>query len=369
MDIPSFSTSSSDAFRHWRCFVLTAIATLFVLPLVCYSFVLVMDPYDNLSFSPNFKRVPVDRLQRLFHPALARKADFDSAVIGNSNIRLLRPELLNQHLGGSFVNLGMNAASSWEQQKIFDVFVRNHRQINTVIFGMDYLWCKARFADQKFVGANTAAGFPAWMYDEHSDNNLPPLNLGTLKHAWSQMLTATGIHASKYGRDGYTVFTKPMSEYKLGRARIEIYGSTKPKKKKPVRPPVQMTAEQRAQLPMPAMLRLEKMLASLPPETRKIVLFVPYHNFYQARQGSEEAIIWQECKQRVVNLASSMDNAYVVDFMIPSPITTQDYNYWDFKHYTVEVAETLPPLLARATKNPGRHPKYRRLYPSGKIAQ
>jgi len=364
MDIPSFSTSSSEAFRHWRRFVLTAFSALLLLPLLCYSFVLAMDPYDNLSFSPGFDRVPVDKLQRLFHPALARKTDFDSAVIGSSNVRLLRPDLLNQQLGGNFVNLGMNAASSWEQQQIFNVFVRSHRQINTVIFGMDYLWCKARFADQKFVGANTAAGFPAWMYDERSDNNLPPLNLGTLKHAWLQMLTATGIHASKYGRDGYTVFTKPMSEYKLDRARKEIYGSVKPQKKKPARTPVQMTAEQRAQLPMPAMLRLEEMLTSLPPEARKIILFVPYHNFYQARRGSKESIIWQECKQRVVKLASSMEKAYVVDFMIRSPITTRDRNYWDYKHYTVEVAETLPALLARASKDTSKHPKYRRLHPS-----
>ncbi len=172
MDIPSSSTSSSESVASWKRFVRVSFSALLLLPPLCYAFLLAMDPYDNLPFSPEFNRVPVDKMQRLFHPALARKTYFDSAVIGSSNVRLLRPEQLNQVLGGSFVNLGMDAASSWEQQQIFNVFMRNHQQINTVIFGIDYLWSYARFADQKFVGVNTGAGFPQWMYDENIDNNL-----------------------------------------------------------------------------------------------------------------------------------------------------------------------------------------------------
>jgi hypothetical protein len=305
----------------------------------------------------------VDKIQRLFHPALARKEYFESAVIGSSNIRLLRPEQLNQVLGGSFVNLGMNAASSWEQQQIFNIFVRNHQQIGSVIFGIDYLWCNAKFADQKFVGANTEAGFPEWMYDERSDNNLPPLNLGSLKHAWLQFLAVSGIRASDIGRDGYTVFTKPMSQYRLGKARIDIYGSIEPKKKSAVHPPVKMTKKQRAEIPIPALQRLQDMLVSLPQDSRKILFFVPYHDFYQARRGSREAIMWRECKRRVVALASSTENAVVVDFMIPSPITKRDENYWDYKHYTVDVAELLTPLLGKAVQEGVDNPNYRLLFP------
>jgi hypothetical protein len=363
MDIPSFFTSNSDAVGSWRQFVRVSFGALILMPVLCYVFLLVIDPYDNLPFSPRLERVPVDKIQRLFHPALARKPHFDSAVIGSSNVRLLRPEQLNQVLGGHFVNLGMNAASSWEQQKIFDVFVRNHEKIGSVIFGIDYLWCKAKFADQKFVGANTAAGFPDWMYDERSDNNLPPLNLGSLKHAWWQFLAISGIRDSKIGRDGYTVFTKPMSQYKIGRARIEIYGSINPRKKKIVRPAVKMTPAQRTELSYPALSRLEAMLGTLPANSVKVFVFVPYHNFYQARQGSRDAIIWEECKARVVSLASAQKNAHVVDFMIQSPITTTDSNYWDYKHYTVEVAEDLVPLLSEAVLGTSSDANYRILYP------
>jgi hypothetical protein len=363
MDIPSFSTSSSDSNASWKRFVRVSFSALLLLPPLCYAFLLAMDPYDNLPFSPKFNRVPVDKMQRLFHPELARKTHFDSAVIGTSNIRLLRPEQLNQVLDGSFVNLGMDAASSWEQQQFFNVFTRNHQQINTVIFGIDYLWCYAKYAEQKFVGANTAAAFPHWMYDENIDNNLPPLNAGSLKHAWRLLLAVSGVKASEFGRDGYTVFTNPMSDYRLDKARIEIYGSIEPKKKKPVRPPKKMTSRQKAKMPIPALQRLEAMMVSLPKDTKKILLFVPYHNYYQAREGSKQAIVWGECKKRVVALAASMNSTYVLDFMIPSPITKKDTNYWDYKHYTVEVAEILTPLIGKAVSDGVSNPNYRLLYP------
>ena len=114
---------------------------------------------------------------------------------------------------------------------------------------------------------------------------------------------------------------------------------------------------------MPALSRLQDMLASMPAGSAKVFVFVPYHNFYQARQGSRDAIIWQECKRRVASLASAQNNAHVVDFMIQSPITTTDSNYWDYKHYTVEVAEHLVPLLGKAISEADSDPNYRILYP------
>jgi hypothetical protein len=132
MDILNSSISSSksgESTAAWRSFVRLATSTLITLGISCYGFVLLMDPYDNLPFSPDFDRRQVASTQRLFYPALARKAHFDSAIIGNSNIRLLRPGQLNTLLDGQFVNLGMDAASAWEQEQIFKVFIRNHDSI------------------------------------------------------------------------------------------------------------------------------------------------------------------------------------------------------------------------------------------------
>jgi hypothetical protein len=69
----------------------------------------------------------------------------------------------------------------------------------------------------------------------------------------------------------------------------------------------------------------------LPVETRKILLFVPYHHYFQPAEGSREAEIWRECKDRTTRLAANTENLYVLDFMIESGITTRDTNYWDHK--------------------------------------
>ncbi len=361
MDTPNFFTFSSDP--GWRSFVAIVIYALVLLVIGSYAFILLIDPYDNLSYSPDLERQPVDEIQRLFHPALARKAQFDSAIIGNSNIRLLQPQQLNALLEGDFVNLGMDAASSWEQQRMFNVFVHGREKVNNVIFGLDYLWCYTEYADEKFVGANTVEGFPEWLFDERKDNDFPPLNLQTLEHAWLQLLAVTGAWVSPYGTDGYHVFTGPMSEYNLDKARQNIYGSLSPRKKAAVVPPVKLSEKARRNLISPALKRLQAMMDELPAETKKVLIFTPYHRYYQAEPGSRREIIWHDCKQHVAKLAQEYENAYVIDFMIDSSITSEDNNYWDYKHYNVEVAKLLGELIAQVVEQGTDDSRYRVLHP------
>lgn len=343
--------------------MLATFSLLLVLATLLYIFVILADPYDNLPISPNIDRVPVSKLQRLFHPALARKTEFDSAVIGNSNIRLLKPQQLNTIFDAQFVNLGMDAASPWEQQQILNVFIANHESINNVIFGLDYLWCYDKFANKKFVAGRQARDFPEWMYDEKPYNNFPPLNLTVLEHSWLQILSSVGLRPSEYGRDGYHEFTGPMEDYKLAKARINIYGSSKPKPFKTVKKPVKKSRKQRAKLPFVALNRLDQMLAALPATANKVIIFSPYHAYFQSPARSHNGIVWQECKKRTAALASKYPNSYVLDFMIKSPITREDSNYWDVKHYTVAVAQELGIIIGDAVNKGVKNPNYRMLYP------
>ncbi len=64
------------------------------------------------------------------------------------------------------------------------------------------------------------------------------------------------------------------------------------------------------------------MLTALPEATRKVFLIVPYHRFYQPLPGSRAAFRYRECNRRMANLAASVPNSMVVDFMIPSEITS-----------------------------------------------
>lgn len=358
---PSSFTSSSEA--AWRRFLAVLLGTSVGLLVLGYVLVLVIDPYDILAFSPNFDRAPVDKQQRFFYPALARKGKFDSAIIGTSNVRLLEPALLNPLFHSAFVNLAMNAASAYEQSIIFHLFRRHHAEPKTLIFGIDYVWCYED-AFQKFLGANRPSDFPQWMYDEDPYNDLPPLSSYTFKHAWRQLLYVSGLKTFKYGADGYTDFTWPMERYDLRKARMNIYGSPEPVPKRPVMPPVQLSAEQMAAMKFPALPLLDAMLSALPDSTTRILMFVPYHYYFQPAAGSELAIRWGECKRRVTELASAYPNAHVLDFMIESPITTRDANYWDHKHYTLRVAETLPALIARGALTEDDDPNFVRLFPA-----
>jgi len=345
----------------WRSFVRVAAGTLTGLVLLCYGFVLAVDPYDNLPFSPDFDRKQITTSQRFFYPAMARDSRFDSAIIGNSSVRLLRPDQLNELLDGKFVNLGMNAASSWEQQQIFNVFQRNHSTIKNVLIGMEYNWCREE-VDPKFIGNTTAEDFPEWMYDEQTFNNLPRLNTVSLQHAWKQLMILAGVRESRFGDDGYTVFTKPGSEYDIEKARLEIYSSPDPLELEPQIPPFEMNSSERSQIPLPALSRLQSMLNTLPVNTRKILLFMPLHSFRQARPGSRQESVWNECKKRTVEIASRGDNIFVLDFMIRSAITRTDSNYWDSVHYTVEVAETLGKHIGTGVNQRFDGPDFKLLY-------
>jgi hypothetical protein len=344
----------------------TLVLCLVTMTVVSYGFILLVDPYSSVPFSLDMKRGQVAiHQQRYFYPALAKDQQFNSALIGNSNIRLLRPDILNRTVGGNWVNLAMNAASSWEQEQIFQVFLKSHTEIQNIFVGMDYLWCHDPYAEQRFVGARTEAGFPAWLYDDDPINDLPPLSLGSLQHAWWQALTAAGFMERQFGDDGYTVFTDPPSEYRLAKARRNIYGSEKPKKIKVVKPRVKLSAKQRKTLPMRALGRLEEMLSQLPENTRVILFFVPYHSYYQAAPGSRKMALWNECKGRVVDIAARLNDAYVLDFMIRSDITRKDSNYWDHKHYIVEVGNALTEMIGDAVVNGEESDNYRILHSPG----
>jgi predicted dinucleotide-binding enzyme len=66
-----------------------------------------------------------------------------------------------------------------------------------------------------------------------------------------------------------------------------------------------------------------------------VLLVVPYHRFFQPLPGSRAAVRYRECKQRLANLAASVPNSMVVDFMIPSEITSHDENYRHFMLFAI----------------------------------
>ncbi len=335
----SSSTSSSDP-RVWRRFFGLAAGFAAALTLVVALFVALVDPFDTLPLSPPAQRWPVATDARFSFPALARAARFNSAVFGTSTSRLLRPAELDPAFDARFANLAMNDATVYEQTRLMTVFRRAHPQARVVMLGLDVRWCVTGDTYQKL----TPRPFPGWMYGRNRWlGYLHLLTLYAVQEAGQQFGILIGVKQPVYGRDGYTRFVPPDSDYDPGRAAMHLREAV------PDVPPGARGGPP-ATWHYPALDALRTALTQLPPATRKVLFFVPYNHVLFSPEGSQGAAVWNECKHRVAAIAAAVPNTLAVDFMRPSPITENDESYWDPLHYRVGVADRLVRDLALAVR-------------------
>ena len=332
---------------NWRSFIQTLVAVATLGAAALYAGIAMIDPYDTIRYAPPLERAPTAANQRFAFPALARKVAFDSAIIGTSTTRLLRPRDLDPLFGARFVNLSMNSATAWEQSQILAVFLRDKARIDTVIFGVDVVWCATGDTFEKL----TPRPFPDWMYDANPWNDLVHLfNFPTLQEAGRQLAHLTGIRRSRNGIDGYTNFLPDPAEYDLARARQHLYGTSEPRPR-PAGDPAEIARLAAAGgWKFPTHDLFEEMLAGIAPSTRIIVVFVPYHIASQGDGSDADAARWLACKQAIGRVVGRHPNAIALDFMIPSAITRRDENYWDPLHYTLDVATEVARLIAEGAR-------------------
>jgi len=240
--------------------------------------------------------------------------------------------------------------------------VAAHTAPRTILFGIDISWCEAGKSPAKF----TFRPFPPWLYDGDPWNDaLYLLNFSALEQAGRQFATLVGWRGLKYGRNGYTNFLPPANEYDLAKVRTDLYGGNPPRPHVAVSSPPEGYGQYRQGLRFPAHTYMDEMLGQLPPVTEKIFLFVPYHHYTQPVPGSRDAARWAECKQRFADRAGTLANAHVLDFMILSPITGVDRNYWDPLHFSTDVAAKMPNLMAAGINSKqGQHGLFHYLSPS-----
>jgi hypothetical protein len=237
----------------------------------------------------------------------------------------------------------MNSATAYEQSRIVEVFARHRAAPKIVLVGLDIVWCRADVELETY----TFRKFPEWMYDDNPWNDaLHMLEYKTIEVLVRKLGYLLGLREPRYGNDGYKNFLPPISKYDLKVARRKIYGATYP-------PPVKSAAA-----PSPAIdfkprswsylshALLDQILGALPDDTRKILFFVPYHQYRQPAPNTKGGAQWGECKKRFATMAERHPNTVVLDFMIPSPITSRDENYWDPLHYSVSVADRIARLVA-----------------------
>ena len=342
----SSSISSSDP---WRRFFRRLLAGVLLAAAAIYGFIVVVDPFDTLPLSPPFDRGPVSTNARYAFPALARKPQFDSMILGTSTSRLLRPAALDPLFEAHFVNLAMNSATAYEEWRLGKVFLRAHPAAKVALIGLDIVWCGTGETVEKY----TPRVFPEWMYDDDLWRGyLEQFDLYALEQAGIQFAELTGLRPPRYGRDGYTDFLPDDSLYDLARARGHLYPDGD-RSLRPVVPAIAMSEAERRSLRFPTHPLLQDLLAAMP-QALKLVYFVPYHIAVQPRPGSREAVAWQECKARVAAIAAGAPRTRLVDFMVQSPVTREDANYWDSLHYRLAIADWLARSLRAAADGPPR---------------
>jgi hypothetical protein len=347
----SSSTSSSDTSATWRRFFRLAAGSAAVFVAVIYGFIVVVDPWGMLPLSLPFDRVTVTSNQRFSYPMLARSAQFDSAVFGTSTSRLLRPDALNPAFGARFANLAMNDATTFEVSSLFRVFLRAHPEPKVIIIGLDERWCVTGDTYEKL----TPRPFPAWMYERSRWRGYAEMfNLYAAQEAGKEFGVLTGVKKPDMGRDGYTRFVPPESQYDPVRVaeHMKEWNAVVPGGTRSGPPGTWR---------FPALEILRDDLSLLPAATRKVLFFPPYNHRMLPAPDTEGEIVLNECKRRVADLARPLAHAVVVDFLLPSPITAVDDNYWDGLHYRTFIADRLALDLTGAVKGEGS-PDYRVLF-------
>ncbi len=330
-------------------FIRTFLAVTVGLVVIVWLIILLLDPYGVSPIRLPIARPIMDINQRYMYPQIVRSKAFDSVVIGTSTSRLLDPEQLDKAFGGRFANLAMNAATAWEQTELAKLYLRYQPTPKTLIIGLDQMWC----VDDKSIVKITFRGFPEWMYDENPWNDLPELlSTKTLEITGRLAGFHLGLMPERIRRDGYEVFTPPEITYDAERARFHIWKGFREPGVTPVTPPVTLRRDDADRLQLPALVWLEELLQKSPASALRILAFMPLHVAAQPVPGSLDAAQIEVCKRRIAGIARK-HGARIVDFSIPSAITTNDANYWDPLHYRLPIAGRIVDGL-KAASDTGR---------------
>lgn len=356
--MPKVSINSTPETLQWRRFTCALLMVVAIAPAVLYLFIIVIDPFDNLPFSPDFTRVQVTGTERHFKPSLARRPEYDSVIIGSSSSMLLHTGRLNELFGANFTTLSMPAASPYEQIRLLTLFHRHHPTPRYVLMAVDHFWCGQEYVPKQ-IGANVGHPMRDRLYDENRWNNWPGLNSQVLKYTRRQVDSLLDPNRDPAARDGYYNFTvENYDPYDLKRAQAKIYGQQQPVPLPKDFNPAEWDSINGPGWMFPEVQRLREHLASLPPETVKLVLLPPYHWYRLFEMDEEKRKRLPECKHRIAALGEQLENYYVLDFMRLNPISLEDSNYWDNQHYNTEIAKSLEIMMSDAVLHERRMDDY-----------
>jgi hypothetical protein len=349
------SSSISSSEKVWKKTLIASLVTTLIMSALTMFVVATVDPYDVFSFSLSLDRQPIANKRGMSVAGLARKAQFDSAVIGSSTSHLLNPRDLDALLGGHFVSLAIWGGTAWEQWKAAGLFARHHPSTRTIVLGLDAFWCSGEIPPHR-----PSEQFQEWMYRKTSLVDIRRLfHTSVLWDTLEQIDYILKLKISKTAANGFETFLPPDDRYDLKYVYTQIYGAEQPK---PI-PLINNTEVAKLMLShkYPNLIYMKEILGSFSTSTMKILMFSPMHVYLRNSNGVDTVAMYEGCKQAVVGLAQQYPNTLVIDFMIDSPLTRNDNNFWDGPHYNAKTGKKIIELMAAIVDHSGDNQELVRL--------
>ncbi len=336
---------------NWRQYLRFLLAVAVGLGACVYAFIVILDPYQNVPFSPPWPRAPISQNQRFAYPAIARDARFDGLILGTSTARLIDPTALALPDGARIANLAMNSATAYEQQALHRIFVRHHPAMKYFVLGVDETWCSRAEQVERF----TFRMFPQWMYDDDPYNDLLYLfNDKALENAVRMLELLVGAREPRYREDGYGDFTADFGLWDAATVRVRLYGDADDEVPDAAVEPDDEHPARR----FPVQGGLAAMIDTTPRSARIVLLMPPLHARYIAARAADLAA----CKGRLVSLAKADRRVQVIDYMYVSNLTRDDRNYWDPVHFTRQLSSLVEIDLGRVLRGEAPVSPYVRSY-------
>lgn len=332
------STSSSDAASSagvpWRRFAVTLVAVTAAVMAAIVGFAYAIDPYDT-GRSTLFDK-PGVRSQgpRTANPSRGRDPAFNAMIVGNSRIQIVSPERLKEQTGLDFVQLAVPGSGPKEHLTLIDWFLR-HRQepAKALVVSVDDLWCTS---DPELTNEKP---FPFWLYSadplEYAKGLLRydvleelPKRLAYLWEEEPERARPDGYwdYEPEYIGLGYT--TNPDIRQRLEQKPYED-------------DPRHERDPQEGRRRFPAADRLREVAASLPAETALILVIPPVYKNSLPPAGTEQAYLYQACKEAVTAAAKVHAKSAVVDWRVDRPENRQPELFFDAMHYRQPIAKAI----------------------------
>jgi hypothetical protein len=286
----------------------------------------VMDPYETgrLGLLPS-----VHWGANTAKTSRAADLTFDSAIVGNSRIMLVRPALLDERTGLKFVSLAIPGSQPREHFMVLDYLLEHHPNPRALVIGFDETWCFDPLPRNKT--------FEDWAYQGDALRYLAHLYSLTTVDKIKQLAVALLV-GRDWRADGLMDYEPAF--HAAGADGPEVVG---PKLVQP-RPTVPFTSTK----DFPAATEFREILGRMPPATVVILAWEPVYITMMPEPGSAAERALNACRAFYEQVVKRRPSTAVVNWFVDRPENRDEGNFLDRVHYRHAIATAFGEDIAAA---------------------